>query len=51
MSTSHGSLSYTPADKHSQGQGRGTGEADSETGNSHTEERSGTSGGDTGTVH
>ena len=44
------SLSSTPADTHSQGQGRGPGEADSETGNSHTEERSSTAGGDTGTV-
>ena len=44
------SLSSTPADTHSQGQGRGPGEVDSETGNSHTEERSSTAGGDTGTV-
>ena len=43
------SLSSTPADTHSQDQGREPGEAGSETGNSHTEERSGTAGGDTGT--
>ena len=49
LSTFHARFSSTPADTLSQGQERGKGEAVSETGNSHTEERSNTERRDTGT--